>query len=53
MMMKKIIHVFRGIGIILAALFLFAIGLFIWPIYLGIFVLRPKLFFMLYDIKVF
>ena len=40
--MKQFLHLLRGVLICLAMVVLFIAGAILWPVYLGILVLRPE-----------
>ena len=40
--MKRFLHLLRGVLIILLVVVLAVAGIVLWPVYLGILILRPK-----------
>ncbi len=51
--MKRLLHVIRGIAICLLMLVLFMASPLLWPVYLGILVLRPGVLDWLFSYEVF
>ena len=51
--MKQFLHLLRGILICLAMVVLFIAGAVLWPVYLGILILKPETLDLLFSTKVF
>ena len=51
--MKSILHLLRGLSICLLAVVVFASAIVLWPVYLGILILKPESLDWLFSFRVF
>ena len=51
--MKLFLYLLRGVLICLAMIVLFSAGIVLWPVYLGILLLKPETIDLLFSTKVF